>query len=312
MLRIERRDPFIAPFADRLKGFDVIQSWELFTDWSEQAVLAKERFGIPLSVMVWDNIPFNMESSQKQRELKKRVGDAADALIVHTERSRRTLDIEGFDSDKVVKIAPGVDLDMFSPGQKQNVSDSGTFTILFVGWLLPRKGIDFLLMALRELLQDSSLSKHKICLKIVGSGPGKPRVQKLISRLGIDEACTFEGSKSYDAMPDVYRSADLFVLPSIPMAGWQEQFGMSLIEAMACGTPVISTLSGAIPEIAGDAALLCQPNDFLSLYESIRKVIQEPALRDDLSKAGRSRVEDKFNLGRFSTALSDIYNSLLI
>ncbi len=69
--RYRDREPRILPFSERLQGFDIIQSWELFTDWTAQAVAARERYGIPLSVMVWDNIPFNMERNPERRRLKE-------------------------------------------------------------------------------------------------------------------------------------------------------------------------------------------------------------------------------------------------
>ena len=86
---------------------------------------------------------------------------------------------------------------------------------------------------------------------------------------------------------------------------------MSLIEAMACGIPVVSTYSGAIPEIAGDAALLCQPNDFLSLYEALKELAGDPALREELGAKGRARAVERFGLQQYADALSDVYESML-
>ncbi len=308
------REPRIVPFYDRLRGFDLIQSWELFTDWSEQAVIAHEKYGIPLVVTVWDNIPFNMERTLGRRAIKHRVAAAADRFVVHTERSRRMLALEGVKDDRVALINPGVDTDLFSPGPRARGKlglDDDEFVILFVGWFLPRKGIDFLLLALRELMDDTTLSKRRIRLMAVGSGPGKDRVDRLVDRLGIGSACTFPGSVAYNHMPDVFRAADAFVLPSIATPEWQEQFGMALIEAMACGVPVVTTWSGAIPEIAGDAALLCQPNDFVSLSEAIRRLITDRTLREDLGAAGRARAVGRYALPHFAGALSDLYEGLL-
>jgi glycosyltransferase involved in cell wall biosynthesis len=261
-------EPQILPFHDQLKDYDIIQSWELFTDWSAEAIEATLKWDIPLSIMVWDNIPFNMERDPHRRHLKQEVARTAHRFIVHTERSRRMLNIEGLASDRIAKIDPGVDLDTFSPGTGNRSAlglDEDEFVILFVGWLLPRKGIDFLLLALRELVHDVSLKHKKVRLLCVGSGPGRDRVEELVARLHIADGCTFAGALPYDDMPKVFRSADAFVLPSIATPEWQEQFGMSLIEAMACGVPVITTHTGAVPEIVEDAAVLCQPNDFVSL-----------------------------------------------
>ena len=302
----------IVPFAERLRGFDLIQSWELFTDWSEQALEARKRWDIPLAVMVWDNIPFNMEREPRRRALKQRVAREADRFLVHTERSMRMLDIEGVNTERILKLDPGVDTSLFCPGKGKRrelglVNDA--FVILFVGWLLPRKGIDFLLLALRELLRDANLERP-VQLLVVGSGPGRDRVERLANRLGVAGRCVFAGSVPYGDMPEVFRSADLFALPSIAMPDWQEQFGMALIEAMACGVPVVSTYSGAIPEIVEDAAHLCQPNDFLSLYETIRTLCYENALREELAKRGRGLAVRRYDLARYARQLRGVYADL--
>jgi len=312
--RYAGREARIVPFHERLQAYDIIHTWELFTDWSAEAAVARQRYGIPLAVMVWDNIPFNMEHPDYRREIKRRVIAAADCFLVHTDRSLRTLAVEGVPTNRIHKFPPGIDTGLFCPGQASRgafgVSDE-EFVILFVGWLLPRKGIDFLLLALRELLSDSALATHKLRLLMAGSGPGKDRVEQLIARLGLKDACTFLGSVPYDRMPEVYRCADAFVLPSIATPEWQEQFGMAIIEAMSCGVPVVTTYSGAIPEIVGDAAVLCQPNDFLSIYAALKDLIQEPSRRADLAAAGRARAMGCFDVRRAAQTLSDIYDSLL-
>ena len=85
---------------------------------------------------------------------------------------------------------------------------------------------------------------------------------------------------------------------------------MSLIEAMASGVPVVTTYSGAIPEIAGIAAELCQPNDFLALYTSLKKLVLEPETRENLATLGRERALAHFRQEDYASALSDVYESL--
>lgn len=311
--RFSGRQPRILPFHERLEGFDLVHSWELFTDWTAEAVAAKKRYGIPLAVMVWDNIPFNMERNAEGRRLKSEAVQWADRFLVHTERSRRALILEGVSEDRITEINPGVDTAVFSPGEGNRSRfgiEDDEFVILFVGWLLPRKGIDFLILALHELIHDSRLDDIRFRLLVLGSGPGLDRVEGLIDRVGVRDACTLAGSVQYDEMPGAFRSADLFVLPSIPTPEWQEQFGMSLIEAMACGVPIVSTYTGSISEIAGDAAVLCQPNDFVSLYESIRNLALEGSKRSELAEAGRARAVEHFDLDSYAVNLAQVYGAL--
>lgn len=312
--RLRGREPRLLPFHERLRGFDLIHTWELFTDWSAEAAIARARYGIPLCVMVWDNIPFNMETSRERRAIKQEVIRSADRFLVHTERSRRVLGLEGVDLSKVIKLDPAVDTDSFAPGEGRRGAFQlplEGFIILFVGWLLPRKGIDFLLLALHELLHDAEARHLRPHLVIVGSGPGQDRVNVLIKRLGIRHDCTFIPSLPYARMPEVFRCADVFALPSIAAPDWQEQFGMSIIEAMSCGVPVVTTWSGAIPEMTDDAAVLCQPNDFLSLYEALRGLMVKPESRAELGTRGRRLALERYQLQDFADRLARVYHELV-
>jgi len=313
-MRYRNRTPRILPFHGELQDFDLIQTWELFTDWTEEALEAKKKWGMPVCVMVWDNIPFNMENTDLIRARKARCIAEADHFIVHTERSRRTLLIEGADPERISLIDPGVDLNCFRPGPGDRAAlglDEKEFAILFVGWMLPRKGLDFLLLALRELIHTPALKDQRFRLLVVGSGPGKDRVERLATRLGIADHCTFFGSRPYEEMPVVFQSADAFVLPSIATETWQEQFGMSLMEAMACGTPVLTTYSGAIPEIVEDAALVCQPNDFLALWENLVRLVEDDALRKQCAERGAALARRRFGLDAQAERLAALYTTLV-
>lgn len=311
--RYFNREPRILPFHERLRGFDVVHTWELFTDWSEQAIIAKKNYGIPVATMVWDNIPFNMEQTQVRRDIKTRVRDASDVFLVHTERSRHTLLLEGIADERIVLFPPGVDTERFSPGKVEraqfNLADD-EFVIGFVGWLIPRKGIDWLLLAFRLLLDDSSMKNKKLRLLMVGSPAHKEKILTIARRLGVEDRCSFLGPLTYSQMPDVFRAADVFVLPSVAAPDWQEQFGMSLIEAMASGTPVVSTYSGAIPEIVDDCGVLCQPNDFLSLAASLKQLILDETVRRQFAERGRERALQHFGLKQHAEALWGVYERL--
>ncbi|HOE66064.1 MAG TPA: glycosyltransferase [Candidatus Hydrogenedentes bacterium] len=313
-MRYAGREPRLLPFHERLRGFDLIQTWELFTDWTREALTARERFGTPVSIMVWDNIPFNMEQTPERRAIKQRALAEADQFLVYTERSRRMLLLEGAPAEKIVQIPPGIDTELFSPAPRDRAAlglPEDAFVMLFVGWLLPRKGIDFLLFALRELLDDPDLRDKKIHLAIVGSGPGRDRVDALIKRLNVGHACTFIGPTPYGQMPAIFRAADVFALPSIATPEWQEQFAMSLIEAMACGIPCIATHSGAIPEILGDAGVLIQPNDFFSVTAAVKEMIEKPALRTSLSHTAQTRAAMCFAIEAQTEGLQMSYATLI-
>lgn len=311
--RYLNRTPRVLPFHEQLKGYDVIHSWELFTDWSASALEARKQYNIPVAITVWDLLPFNMEREPGRRELKMRVAKDADRAVVYTERSRAMLAFEGVAQDRIAYVPPGVDTELFSPGAAPREFGLGEddFVVLFVGWFVPRKGIDFLLFALRKLIDEGGAAAKRIKLLIVGSGAGRERVEALIARLGLQSHCIIAGALTYERMPNIFRMCDVFVLPSVASDEWQEQFGMSLIEAMATGKPCIATLSGAIDEIAGDAALLVQPNDFTAIYRALLRVFSHSDERARLGAEARARARRTFDLALHANALSDLYDELL-
>jgi len=105
--------------------------------------------------------------------------------------------------------------------------------------------------------------------------------------------------------------ADIFTLPSIPRKYWQEQFGVVLIESMACAKPIVTTLSGSIPDIMGDCGILVQPNDHFSLYLALKKLILNKSLRDSLGNQARSRAMNSFDMIKIAKKLKYAYSTIL-
>jgi hypothetical protein len=112
---------------------------------------------------------------------------------------------------------------------------------------------------------------------------------------GLAESFLFIEGRPYDGMRDLYNAADLFVLPSVSTRTWKEQFGMALVEAMACGTPVVSTTSGSIPEVVGDAGILVPANDPKELAGAVASLCLSGALRSELAGKGRARAVERFD-----------------
>jgi glycosyltransferase involved in cell wall biosynthesis len=105
--------------------------------------------------------------------------------------------------------------------------------------------------------------------------------------------------------------ADIFCLPSLPRKYWQEQLGMVFLEAMACGKPIVSTLSGSIPEVVEDAGILVQPNDHTALYNALRNLLTDAALGERLRQKGMQRVESNFSLYEVSQRMRHLFRRLV-
>lgn len=295
-----------------LKGFQIAHGVETFMAHSLQLVRAKRKYGTKVVLTCWENVPFAHENLLLFPRLKRIVRENTNLFVAITERAKTALMLEGVEEERIDVIPMGIDLKQFRPAPKDkkllkklNISPQD-FVILFVGRLTREKGILELLSAHQLLVNN--LAQPPILL-IIGDGPLKKKVEKRIKKLGLEKFVRF-ASFPYKLMWKVHNLADVFVLPSIPTYAWQEQFGMVLVEAMASGVPVISTLSGSIPEVVGNAGMLVQPADPLSLEQALKKLINEPKLRLKLREKGLKQAK-LFDREKVALKLEKTYQSVL-
>lgn len=230
---------------------------------------------------------------------------AADAIIINSESLRA--EIERYlevDARKLKLIYEAVDHELFRPGDvgeaRAMVASHGVTKpfVLFVSSLWPYKNCDGLLRA--WALARGELGDRQ--LAVVGAGRDEKYVASLhalAAELGITEDVVFVGGVPLEQTVSFYRAADLFVYPSL-----NETFGLPLLEAMACGCPVVTSDTSAMPETAGGAALLADPKD----PGSIARAIIETAGpgRDRMRDLGLRRAS-QFNWGATAAATLDVY-----
>jgi glycosyltransferase involved in cell wall biosynthesis len=172
--------------------------------------------------------------------------------------------------------------------------------ILFVGGVTPSKNLGNLLRAYGQIRQAFP---HKLVLV----GFKRWKFQKdfaLVDRLGLHDRILCTGFIPDEDIPALYNLADVFVFPSL-----YEGFGMPVLEAMACGCPVITSKTGCSPEVAGGAALLIDPYHPDEIAESIRRVLTERALREQLIRKGLQRVQ-QFSWENTAKATLALFESL--
>jgi glycosyltransferase involved in cell wall biosynthesis len=315
-----------------LQDKDIIHALETFNGYSYQSARVRNERKKKLVLTVWENIPFistrqfmgwdNIPLLPKSLcskltandRIVSYVKDNTDIFIAVTERAKSALMVEGVPEERIRVVPVGIDTDRFKPAdadpgirKKFNVTDDDV-VVLFIGRLAKEKGIYDLLYATRLLAAEPGLGHVKIV--IVGNGPEKENILHTIHTLGIDEKVRVVGGFSYELMPKLYNAADIFILPSIPMPFWQEQFGMVLVEAMASGMPVITTLSGSIPEVVGDSAILVQPNDLLSVYREIKRLALDPSLRKDYARRSRNRALEQYHIETIAGKIESVYKEL--
>jgi glycosyltransferase involved in cell wall biosynthesis len=228
---------------------------------------------------VWETIAWrDAYRWPRERGYRRAVLPHVDLCLAATERARDALLLEGVAPERVEVSPPGIDLERFASAER----GAGGY-VLSAGRLVWEKGHQDVLRAFAALRQGIGVApRPDLRLLVVGDGPEGGKLRAYADELGLAGAVEFRATIPYDEMPALYAGAEALVLASLPAKGWEEQFGMVLIEAMAAGTPVVACASGAIPEVLAGAGTLVEPGD----WRGIARVLAEgaPAGAADLSR----------------------------
>jgi glycosyltransferase involved in cell wall biosynthesis len=198
--------------------------------------------------------------------------------------------------DRVVAIHEGVNAERFrrtdSPSVRARYQLPQQY-ILFIGSLQPRKNLSALLDAW-NLIKDEF---PKTALGIAGGEGHVFRRVKLPDKM---ERATLLGYVKEADLPALYSGASVYVLPSL-----EEGFGLTMLEAMACGTPVIASNGGALPEVAGDAAMFVEARSANQIADALRKLLSDERLRSEFSRKGLARAS-RFTWEKSAAEIRDV------
>lgn len=206
-------------------------------------------------------------------------------IAVSNDIKRNLLKQINIPEQKILVIHEGIDL-AFVENKKNSEFTSSIQKpyILFVSTLFKYKNADKLLKAF-IMLKNEKRIPHS--LMIVGRDPNDEteKLKKIVKQEKLTDCVVFVGAISHEETALVYENADIFVYPS-----GVESFGLPVLEAMACGTPVIASNRMSVPEIGGDAALIVDPDNIREMSEAIYRVISDEKLKQTLIKKGYERV----------------------
>lgn len=175
--------------------------------------------------------------------------------------------------------------------------------VLYTGNIKPHKNLDRLIEAF-SILRRQGLEDVK--LLIIGDEISKyPNMRRLVHKFQLHGHVRFLGFVPDATLAVLYRLASAFVFPSL-----YEGFGLPPLEAMAAGTPVITSNVSSLPEVVGDAALLIDPMDAGAIADAMARVLREPALREDLARRGHARVK-AFSWERSVARIRQVYGELV-
>jgi len=236
------------------------------------------------------------------RLMERYVLGRADYGIAGNQESAGVWRAKGYRGPMAVIPQFGVDPEVFEPGGSREPGRG--FIVGYVGRLVEEKGVDLLLEALASL--EGMWRAY-----IQGSGPAQEALQAQARNLGLAGRVTFDKWIPSAQMPGYYRQLDAVVVPSRTRPNWKEQFGRVLIEAMACGVPVIGSDSGEIPNVIGDAGLVFPEGDAGALQAHLSRLLRDLDLRAELAHRGRERVMAHYSQARVAGETYGVYQAML-
>jgi len=238
-------------------------------------------------------------------KLEKETAQNADLIVtVSKYSSRKATQFYGIDQTKTRVVPNGVDPKKFRPFNgleniKRQIGIEGKLCVLFVGRLIPRKGLPYLIEAASNITKQID----ETAFVIVGDGPLRKHLMSFADRLNLSEKFAFLGDVNENILPSLYNCADVFVLPSI-----QEGQGIALLEAQATAKPVVAFNVGGVPEaiLERQTGLLTIP-DSLELSNALLKLLSDRSLRERMGGKGREFVTGNFSWDICARKMLQVY-----
>ena len=274
--------------------------------------LCKRLLGVKLVISVHGSDVFGFRHPTLSK-INGKVISCADACTVNSRATQKL--VAGASKRDNIKIIPmGVDLGLFQERKCREKfgerSTSHEQTILFVGRLIEFKGVEYLVRAIPKI----RVSYPKAKVLVIGSGPEKARLVKLAEILNVQDSVVFKKEIPQEELPDYYCVADVVVLPSIhTRKGETEGLGVVLLEAMACGVPVVGSNVGGIPDIIkhGETGLLAAEKDPEDLADKILKLVDDKRLRKRVIENGLKLVRENFSWDVIAEKFLQVYREVM-
>lgn len=260
--------------------------------WEYATTLPKITFKKPYRVISWLKAWFH-------QELKKKYIDyficPSNILAEHLKNN------VGINNSKI-SVVPHF-INWKQPAEAKNSYDKKD--VLYVGRLSIEKGIEYLIQAMPKIKEEHP----EVKLHIVGEGDLEQNLKDLANKLGIGDKVIFHGYLPNENLAKMYRKSSVLVLPSV----CKEMFGLTLIEAMSQGTPIITTNIGGQAELVenGVNGLLVNPRDPGDLAEKISNILDNPELGREMGERGRKIVEENHTPEKHLKRLIEIYESVI-
>lgn len=322
---MEQFGRFMIRFARREKvPYDLLHANFFMSGMVAQQV--RKSLGIPF-VMTFHALGRVRRLSQKEADafpdvrfsIEERLMHEADRIIAECPQDQRDMELLYGASGSRIDVVPcGFDPEEFWPvtldARRQLALDHDEFVLLQLGRMVPRKGVD-------NVIRATAILRHQyqvpVRLLVVGGNAEKPdpaatpelgRLMALTRELGIEECVTFTGQRQRAQLRYFYSAANVFVTTP-----WYEPFGITPVEAMACGTPVVGTAVGGIKTtvVDGETGYLVEPNNPEQLAEKLAWLHRHPHIAQRMGWAGMRRAYQHFTWRNVASNVAAVYESVL-
>ena len=242
------------------------------------------------------------------REFYEKLFQELDIATVNSKFMEQKLRLLGCRSEKIRKMHYGIDLSQFDY-QTREFTAGEPLRTLTIARLTEKKGVEYAIRAIAEVRQ----AYPRITYDIIGDGPLRPQLQRLIEQLGLGASVTLHGAKTGEFVRQMLSQAHIFILTSVTASdGDEEGTPVSLLEAQASGIPVLSTWHSGIPEIVrnGETGFLVPERDLKSLAERLSFLIGNPETCAELGRNGRQFIASNFGAAQQIDKLMELYRNL--
>ena len=278
-------------------------------------------FGLKHIFFTWENVDYDKKFRGASKIVHGLIIRAtvylSDGAVCGNKKAQKILE-KKFPSLRTAVIPlSGIDPIRFSPSDdsekkilKNNLGLAGKTVFLFAGAIGYRKGLDGLIDAFAEIAKEDK----DTMLILIGSGEYENQLSEKIIATGISENILRKSWVNHEELINFLKVSDVFVYPSLPYGGWEEQFGYSIAEASLMELPVVSTNSGSIEEVVDDGVtgILVEPAQTQILAEAMRELKEKPEMRSSMGRNGRKQIIEKYSYKTVAKKYSRFFESICI
>jgi colanic acid/amylovoran biosynthesis glycosyltransferase len=259
-------------------------------------------------IVTFHGVSMSKDIQEQGIQIYNKLFAKGDLFLPVSEHWKHQLIKLGCNEAKIIVHHMGIDLHNFAFIPRQQSPDGFT-RLVSICRLVEKKGIEYAIRAVAKLAR----TKPNLEYKIIGDGLLKPKLQKLIDELNLSETVELLGWKQKTEVINILNNSDILLAPSITAPdGDREGIPVALMEAMAMGLPVISSLHSGIPELVKDgvSGFLVPERDVDGIAEKLNYLLEHPKIWSEMGRAGREIVQENYDIEQLNHRLLAIYQEL--